>query len=125
MGQEQDYLMRTIKDIAKVIAKIVLGKTDTNYELPAAENYTGEDFLYKKLLEMLEDGEINAAENLLFEELDGKDKRKLEVALAFYTRLSEYDEAYLQAYAYTKEEITQGLEDVARKYGIENFMQYL
>lgn len=125
MGQEQDYLMHTIKDIAKVIAKIVLGKTDTNYELPAAENYTEEDFLYKKLLEMLEDGEINVAENLLFEELDGKDKRKLEVALAFYTRLSEYDEAYLQAYAYTKEEITQGLEDVARKYGIENFMQYL
>lgn len=125
MGQEQDYLMRTIKDIAKVIAKIVLGKTDTNYELPAVENYTGEDFLYKKLLEMLEDGEINVAENLLFEELDGKDKRKLEVALAFYTRLSEYDEAYLQAHAYTKEEINQGLEDVARKYGIEHFMQYL
>lgn len=125
MGQEQDYLMRTIKDIAKIIAKIVLGKTDINYELPAAENYTTEDFLYKKLIEMLANGEINAAENLLFEELDGKDERKLEVALAFYARLSEYDEAYLQAYAYTKEEINQGLEDVARRYGIESLIQYL
>lgn len=125
MGQEQDYLMRTVKDMAKVIAKIVLGKSDTNYELPAVENDTTEDFLYRKLIELLVDGEINAAENLLFEEIDGENKKKLEVALAFYTKLGEYDEAYLQAHDYTKEEINQGLEDIARKYGIGNLMAYL
>lgn len=125
MGQEQDYLMRTVKDITKVIAKIVLGKSDTDYELPAVENYTTEDFLYKRLLELLAEGKINAAENLLFEELDGSNKRKLEVALAFYTKLSEYDKAYLQEHDYTKEEINQGLEDVARKYGIGDLMTYI
>lgn len=124
MGQEQDYLMRTVKDITKVIAKIVLGKSDTNYELPA-ENYTGEDFLYKRLLELLTEGKINAAENLLFEELDGMNKRKLEIALAFYTKLNEYDKAYLEEHDYTKEEINQGLEDVARKYGIADLMTYI
>lgn len=125
MGQEQDYLMRTVKDITKVIAKIVLGKTDTNYELSEAENYTGEDFLYKRLIELLAKGEINTAENLLFQELDGSNKRKLEVALAFYTKLSECDKTYLEEHNYTKEEINQGIEDVARKYGIGDLMTYI
>ena len=125
MGQEQDYLMRTVKDITKVIAKIVLSKSDTNYELSAVENYTAEDFLYKKLLELLAQGEINAAENLLFEELDGRNKKQLEIALSFYTKLSEYDEVYLQSHDYTKEEINQGLQDVARKYGIGDLMTYI
>ena len=125
MGQEQDYLMRTVKDITKVIAKIVLGKSDTEYELPAVENCTAEDFLYKRPLDLLAEGKINAAENLLFEELDGSNKRKLEVALAFYTKLSEYDKDYLKEHDYTKEEINQGLEDVARKYGIGDLMAYI
>ena len=125
MGQEQDYLMRSVKDIAKVIAKIVLGKSDINYELPAVENYTGEDFLYKRLFELLAEGKINEAENLLFEELDGMNKRKLDIALAFYMKLSEYDNIYLEEHDYTREEINQGLEDVARKYGIGNLMTYI
>ena len=125
MGQEQDYLIRSVKDLTKVIAKIVLGKSDTNYELPILENYTEEDLLYKRLFELLAEGKINTAENLLFEELDGRNKRKLEIALAFYTKLNEYDRIYLERNHYTREEINQGLEDVARKYGIGDLMKYI
>lgn len=51
MAYENDYMMRTIKEMLRVIAKL-LGKTTVTYELPAEENDTAEDALYRRLIGM-------------------------------------------------------------------------
>ena len=41
MGYQDDYVMRTISDLVRAIARLVLGKNDIDYELPEdEEQYT-------------------------------------------------------------------------------------
>lgn len=124
MAVEQDYLVRAIKEMAKVIAKIVLKKTDTDYKV-SEQMVNSEDELYLQLMKMLAEGQVNEAENLLFDKLDGKDKNKLEIALTFYTKLAEYGDDYFKEHNYSKEEVKSGLVDVAKVYGVVNVINYL
>lgn len=123
MAVEQDYLVRAIKGMAKVIAKVVLKKTEVEYELPES-NYSGADYLYKKLMDLLAQGQYNEAENILFDEIGDKDHKKLEVALAFYSKLAEFSNDDLKKGNYSKEEVQDGLRDVAKLYGVVDIMNY-
>lgn len=115
---EDDYLMRMIKNMARALGKILLNKEIILYELPVEEEYTSSDILYKRLLDMMEQGNINEAENLLYEEVDTKDYHQLELALSFYTHLNEYDDDFLEEHNYSREEIQQGIQDIGKEYGI-------
>lgn len=115
---EQDYIMRIIKDLGRALAKIFLNKDTVDYELPDEESYTQTDLLHIKLLELIKQGNINEAENLLFEELDTKNKRYIELALDFYNRLSNLDDDFLERNNFTKEEIEQGLKAIAKELGV-------
>ena len=52
MAVKDDYVMRMIKDMARVLARLILGKDDINYVLPEDEEFTVIDNLYKKLITM-------------------------------------------------------------------------
>ena len=64
-------------------------------------------------------GEINAAENLLFEELDFSDPGTLPIALAFYEHLNRFTDQELEARDYSREEIFEGVKDCAEQYGVD------
>ena len=50
MGYQDDYVMRTISDLVRAIARLVLGKNDIDYDLPEDEDrYTDLDRVYKRL----------------------------------------------------------------------------
>lgn len=71
MGYQDDYVMRTISDLVRAIARLVLGKSDIDYDLPEDEDkYTDLDRVYKRLKDLVDEGNINDAENLLTDELD-------------------------------------------------------
>ena len=40
MAVKDDYVMRMIKDMARVLARLILGKDDINYVLPEDEEFT-------------------------------------------------------------------------------------
>ena len=67
MKLDKDFILRMINDLAKSIAFIVLGKNDIEYELPENNEYSKVDFLYVKLLELVNSGKINEAEDMLFD----------------------------------------------------------
>ena len=70
MGYQDDYVMRTISDLVRAIARLVLGKSDIDYDLPEDEDkYTDLDRVYKRLKDLVDEGNINDAENLLTDEL--------------------------------------------------------
>lgn len=68
---EQDYIMRLIGDMIKFIAKIFLGKSQISYE----DEYSHTDLLHKRLLELIELGKINEAENLLCSAKENKHRK--------------------------------------------------
>lgn len=115
---EQDYIMRIVRDLVRVLAKLLLNKDMVNYELPDEGNYTQTDFLHRQLLELISQGKINEAENLLFEELEPENKKYMELALDFYERLNNLDDEYLENNGYSREEIEQGLKAVGKEFGI-------
>ena len=67
MAVSEDYLLRSIQDISRLISTLLLGKDRVDFEeLEEAEEESKE--LYEKMISMAEAGDINGAENLLSQE---------------------------------------------------------
>lgn len=115
---EQDFIMRMIKDSVKFLGGLLLGKDSIHYELPPDGLYTKEDYLHQRLLLLIREGNINDAENLLWEDIDTASERYMELALDFYQQLSEYSSDYLDDHNYSKEEVQEGLASIAREFGV-------
>lgn len=115
---EQDYVMRMIKSLVKFLAKTLLKKDSTTYELSDEERYTKTDYLHKQIVRMIEQGKINEAENLLYEKIDSKNEKYIELALDFYERLNNLDDEFLEKSNFPRAEIELGLKDIAKEFGI-------
>lgn len=116
---EQDYIMRLIGDMIKFIAKVFLGKSQISYKISYEDEHSHTDLLHKQLLELIELGKTNEAENLLFEEMDTNNMEYLELALDFYQRLSKLNDDFLERNNFSREEIIEGLKDLAKEFGLE------
>ena len=82
MYEEKDYIMRLIHELIRTLMKLLCGvDLDRREEdvLPATRKGR-----YLSFRQMIDDGDINEAENLLQEGLDIHDKADLELALLFY-----------------------------------------
>lgn len=115
---EQDYVLRMIKSAIKFLARVFLKKDSAVYEYQAEQKSTKTDYLHKQLIGMIEHGKINEAENLLFEKIDNKDKKYMELALDFYDRLNNLDDEFLEKNNFPRQEIEQGLKAIAKEFGI-------
>lgn len=115
---EEDYIMRSITNLIRFLSKFFYGKDIAVYELSENEEYTQSDSLHKNLLALLSVGKINEAENQLFEKINFKDNRTIMVAIDFYQRLNNLDNEFLQANNFSREEIEEGLRNIAKRSGI-------
>ncbi|MBS4537510.1 hypothetical protein GOQ27_03495 [Clostridium sp. D2Q-11] len=115
---QQDYVMRMIRDIIRFLAKVLLKKDTVYYEFVEKENYTQTDYLHKELITLIQKGKINEAENLLFKKLDPSNKKHIELALDFYQRLNSLDDKFLEDNDFSREEIEDGVKEIAKKFGI-------
>lgn len=113
---EQDYIMRLIHEMVRLFIKLIFGiDEEKSEEIIINESNSGEK--YDPLLELLRQGKINEAENLLYEELDPNNKEDLKIALLFYERLSRLSPTELEMSDYTSEEIKEGIQRVLTMYG--------
>lgn len=115
---EHDYIMRLVRDLVRFIARNFLGKEEVKYEIIDEENFSKTDLLHRQLLFLIREGKINEAENLLFEELDTKDTKHLELAIDFYNRLNEMDDEFLESNNFSRQEVEEGLKAIAKEFGI-------
>ena len=119
MMYQQDWLMRQIEAFAAAIARIVLGKAEVSYEIQDEANHTETDMLYLRLNELLNDGNINAAEDLLFERIKAGDTNYFLLALDFYQRLNDKSDDELEHSSFSREEIETGLFEVMSIFGVK------
>ena len=106
---KEDYLIRMIKDLIKTIAKFFFGSDSVTYQLPDEREYTETDYLYQQLVDMINQGDINEAEDLLYEKLDPQNKKYLKLGLDFYSKLNNLTDEYLASHNYSRDEIELGL----------------
>ena len=71
-----------------------------------------------QLVKLIEQGRINEAEDLLFEGLNTESKTYLKLVLDFYRRLNDLDDEFLEENNFSREEIKQGLGELADKFGV-------
>lgn len=115
---QNDYIMREIGRLTQMLGMILTGrKVEVEEFIDEHGLVTGDALILQTLLKMVEDGDINAAENLLFEHLDAEPRHTLlEVAIRFYSRLNTLDDEQLERCDYSREEIADGLRMVERRY---------
>ena len=125
MELEKDYILRMIKDLTKSIAHLILGKSEIEYEPPKESEYSRVDTLYVKLIELVNLGQINEAEDLLFDEINPSDMRQFEMAMSFYLYLNDFGDDYLEKNNYSRDEITEGIRSICKEYGVSSMVDFL
>lgn len=114
---EQDYIMRLIKEAVRMLLKLLFNIDTVS---PAIEqlNDLSRQGIYNGLEQKLDEGDINEAEEELFEVLDGTDREDLKLAIMFYSYLNEKDDDFLSAHQFSRREIKDGLIEVLHRYGV-------
>ena len=119
---EKDYIMRLIHGIGLVLARLLLGKQMEDEAEIASILDKQEKEQNDLLLRMIDDGEINKAEERLFDLLETAlwdDRHKAAVAICFYSHVNDKDDEFLEKADFTRDEIMEGLEDAMRAVHME------
>lgn len=119
---EKDYIMRLIHGIARAIARILFDREpEENEEIAVILEKTGRA-KYDYLRKLVDDGDINTAEEKLFDLLETvtwDSRQKAALVLAFYDHVNTKDDLFLAQADFSREEIIEGLEDAMKTAGLE------
>lgn len=119
MVYEQDYILRQIEILMQGIRRVFFGKREKGAAAFAVSGALPGALWYSRVLERLEAGDINGAENLLFALMDPAEPQGLLAALDFYNRLRRIPEERLLESGFSLAEVEQGLLDAAALYGLD------
>ncbi|MGN0416079.1 MAG: DUF6483 family protein [Agathobacter sp.] len=139
MEYENDFIMRQVRDMVRMLAKVLFGKNTATYEYH--EDFLNEtslddqesnrllndenrkkvllsDRLYFQLITMVNAGKINEAENLLSDKLDEDENGFFEAAPGFYEYLNTLSDDFLEKHDYSREEVKDGAQNLADRKGL-------
>lgn len=114
---EQDYVMRIIKEMVRAILKLLFNIDTESPTVELLENKEEQETL-ENLIDMVDTGEINEAENRLYDLISNTDVNSLEIALLFYSCLNDKTDDFLGENDFSRDEIKLGLENVANSFGL-------
>lgn len=118
----QDYIMRMIKEMVRVLFSLMFGKKYVSVELEKENKYEVSGKNLKDFLDMIDSGEINEAENILLDSIDYTDRNEVMAAALFYQYLSEKDSEFLKNNNYTKEEVMSGFKQLLMQSGYTDLL---
>ena len=121
---EQDYIMRLVHEIARVLAKILFN-IDSDTVLEELESRIEETDVLNQLLDMVDGGQINEAENKLYDMLEAGAPNCIETAILFYSYLNEKSDEFLKQNDYSRGEVKEGIEEVAERVGLSGLINTL
>ncbi|MDE5557261.1 MAG: hypothetical protein K2K66_02020 [Ruminococcus sp.] len=116
---EQDYIMRQIQQILKVLVKVLFNVDDQSPSLALIQNVEVKETA-GDLLRKIDDGNINEAENELSKMTDTTTKDNLLAGIIFYSYLNEKDDDYLESHDFSREEVEDGIKNLLSKYGLQD-----
>ena len=120
MFEEKDYYMRIVHELVRMLIRLVFSKDIDRDGEEAVPLEVLEK--YKKLISMIDGGQINEAENLLLDGLEPDSRAYFELALMFYEKLNGKTDEFLEEHDYSREEVTDGIKYVVDFYGYGSLM---
>ena len=112
---EQDYIMRLIKEMVRALLKLFFGIDTAAATVELLEKSEQRETLHT-LLDLVDRGNINEAENRLYDLISTKTKDTLEIAVLFYACLNEKSDDFLAENDFSRKEIKEGLKNVISEY---------
>ena len=104
---ERDYVMRLIKEMVRAILKLLFNIDTESPTIELLEDKEEKETL-ENLLDMIDDGKINEAENRLYDLTSDTDMNSLEIALLFYSYLNDKADDFLEENDFSRDEIKLG-----------------
>ena len=120
MVEEKDYYMRVVHELVRTLIRLVFRKEIDKDEEKTVPLEVLEQ--YKKLTAMIDDGQINEAENLLLDGMEVDSRAYFELTLLFYEKLNAKTDEFLEEHDYSREEVTDGIKYVVDFYGYGSLM---
>ena len=120
MIYEEDWMMRQINMMARMLAQLAFGKdTSISYDLHRqVQPGAAAGDLRAMLTVLIAQGRYGEAEDLLFDSIRPDHPDDLKLGIDFYTNLNCLSDEALEAGDFPREEIQSGLADLSRFYGI-------
>ena len=119
---EQDYIMRYIKEMIRVLLKLVFHIDTDAPVIDLLEDKKDKQTL-ELLLNLVNEGMIDNAENKIYEIIGDGNKQNLKVAILFYSYLNDKSDKFLEEHNFSRDEIKLGLQDVMERYGVGDFTE--
>lgn len=132
MEFENNGLKNSIAGTLRLVGILISGAWSDKYKQPKfVENAAQEDF-YQRLLQRIDRGEINEAENELLAYMEGKrsvekaalqdigtvDNTILDMALSVYGYMNEKEDIFLEQNNYCRQEIEEGTRGLLMRFGV-------
>jgi hypothetical protein len=113
---ENDFFMREMSNLSKALALVFFHKESSTIEMFNEEGSVSDSgFLYHSLKKLVKDGQINEAENIIFQEIEkDSSEENFQVAIRFYHDLQQLSDQTLQQCNFSRQEILDGLESVQK-----------
>lgn len=121
---EQDYIMRIIHEVIRTFLKLVFQMDEEKQEeVQFADSEIAGSF--ETLCAMADRGEINEAENILYEEIEEGNLEYLKMAVLFYEHLNKMSNEYLEKCDYSRQEVADGMKQMMKRYGYDSLADTL
>ncbi|MEB3029167.1 DUF6483 family protein [Parvimonas micra] len=116
---KNDYIMRKIEEWINMILEFVF-KIDKNSSPEKLLKLEESKEVLKDLKSKIDIGNINEAEDSLFEMLKHKTQDSLLIGLLFYSYLNEKDSKFLNEHDFERDEIKTGIKDLLNEFNMNN-----
>lgn len=132
MEFENNGLKNSIAGTLRLVGILMSGAWNDKYKQPRfVENAAQEDF-YQRLLQRIDRGEINEAENELLAYVEETESRRMEkqekrrvsddtvlnMGLSVYGYINEKEDGFLEKNHYSREEIEEGVRGLLIRFGV-------
>lgn len=121
---EKDYIMRMIKQIAKVILAL-LGKEYSPVNPPLQEEYLLSGKKANEYFAMIDNGNVNEAENIILDGINYANKDDIVMAIMFYQYVSAKGTDFLKKSNYSEDEALYGIKQLVRKSGYGSIFEIM
>ena len=114
--------MRQIREMVRMLLKLLF-QMDLEEDSEELLRGTKENEVLRELLEMVDDGRINEAENRVYELCEDGEMANLKVMLLFYDYLNGKSDEYLEECEFSREELKEDMRDLLAGFGLSDMAE--
>lgn len=119
---QDDFILRQIREMIHAVMRMLFQVSASELSPEVIEDTSARTVL-EELLALTDEGQIDEAENQLYEMTCDGDRQNLEIGLLFYYNLNGKDDDFLEVHNFSREEIMTGIQDLADRYQLSGIAE--